>query len=93
MFIKELSVPKTAPTDDAFFNRNWAGARRGRWAGPGLSVSWGCRLLYPRGWGRTVATMLDCRFWVWHFSAKQQGKRGSARASPVAAPMPKSVSF
>ena len=22
--------------DDAFFNRNWAGAYRGRWVGPGL---------------------------------------------------------
>ena len=28
MFIKELSFPQTAPTDDAFFfNRNWAGTR------------------------------------------------------------------
>ena len=26
MFIKELSFPQTAPIDDAFFNRNWAGA-------------------------------------------------------------------
>ena len=50
MFIKELSFPQTAPTDDAFFNWNWAGARRGRWAGPGLSVGWGCRLMDRRGW-------------------------------------------
>ena len=28
MFIKELSFPQTAPTDDAFFNWNWAGACR-----------------------------------------------------------------
>ena len=47
--------------DDAFFNRNCAGARGGRWAGPGLLAGWGCRLLDRRGWGRTVATMLDCR--------------------------------
>ena len=40
MFIKELSFPQTAPTDDAFFNRNWAGACRGRWAGPGLLAGW-----------------------------------------------------
>ena len=40
MFIKELSFPQTAPTDDAFFNRNWAGARGGRWAGPGLLAGW-----------------------------------------------------
>ena len=26
LFVKELSFPQTAPTDDAFFNRNWAGA-------------------------------------------------------------------
>ena len=29
IFIKELSFPQTAPTDDAFFNRNWAGACEG----------------------------------------------------------------
>ena len=33
LFIKELSFPQTASTDDAFFNRNWVGARRDRWAG------------------------------------------------------------
>ena len=78
--------------DDAFFNRNWAGARGGRWVGPGLLAGWGCRLLDRRGWGRTAITMLDCRLRVWHFSAKTR-KKGSARASPVAAPMPKSISF
>ena len=26
--------------DDAFFNRDWAGACRGRWAGPGLLADW-----------------------------------------------------
>ena len=26
LFVKEMSFPQTAPTDDAFFNRNWAGA-------------------------------------------------------------------
>ena len=36
MFIKELSFPQTAPTDDAFFNQNWAGALKGCWAGPRL---------------------------------------------------------
>ena len=60
MFIKELSFPQTAPTDDAFFNRNWAGVRRGRWAGPGLLASWGCRLMDRRCWGRTAVNMLDC---------------------------------
>ena len=74
MFIKELSFPQTAPTDDAFFNRNWAGARGGRWAGPGLLAGWGCRLLDRLGWGRTAATMLDCRLRVWHFSSKTRKK-------------------
>ena len=26
LFVKELSFSQTAPTDDAFFNHNWAGA-------------------------------------------------------------------
>ena len=26
--------------DDAFFNRDWAGGCRGRWAGPGLLAGW-----------------------------------------------------
>ena len=26
LFVKELSFPHMAPTDDAFFNWNWAGA-------------------------------------------------------------------
>ena len=30
IFMKELSFPQTAPTDDAFFNRNWAGECGGR---------------------------------------------------------------
>ena len=34
LFVKELSFPQTAPTDDAFFNRNWAGTCWNRWAGP-----------------------------------------------------------
>ena len=40
IFIKELSFPQTTPSDDAFFNRDWAGACRGRWAGPGLLADW-----------------------------------------------------
>ena len=74
MFIKELSFPQMVPTDDAFFNRNWAGARGGRWTGLGLLAGWGCKLLDRQGWGRIVATMLDCRLRVWHFSAKTRKK-------------------
>ena len=33
--------------------------------------------------------MLNCRVWLY----KNENDGGSARASPVAAPMPKSVSF
>ena len=36
--------------------------------------------------------MLNCRVWTWHSSAKKENDGGSARASPMAAPMPKSVS-
>ena len=44
ILIKELSFPQTAPTNDAFFYRDWAGACRGRWAGPRLMLdrSTGC---------------------------------------------------
>ena len=34
LFVKELSFPQTAPTDDAFSNRNWAEACWNRCAGP-----------------------------------------------------------
>ena len=37
--------------------------------------------------------LLVCNIWMWHFSAKTRKKKGPAGASPVAAPMPKSVSF
>ena len=66
---------------------------RGRWAGPGLLAGWGCRLLDCRGWGRTAAAadrpaldvVLPCK--------KNRQEEVPARDSPVAAPMPKSVSF
>ena len=38
LFVKELSFSQTAPTDDAFFNRNWAGAHWDCWAGTGTVV-------------------------------------------------------
>ena len=44
LFVKELSFPQTAPTNDALFNRNWAGACWGRWAGIG-TVAGPVRLL------------------------------------------------
>ena len=92
IFIEELSFPQTAPTDDVFFNRNWAGVCLGSlgWTridagqvhrlcvdGPGYDC---CRV--DR---RALKVDLPCK--------KNQQEGGSARASPVAAPMPKSVSF
>ena len=35
-FIKEFRYLMMRP----FFNRNWVGACRGRWAGPGLLAGW-----------------------------------------------------
>ena len=41
IFVKELSFPQMTPTDDAFFfQSDWAGACRGRWARPGLLAGW-----------------------------------------------------
>ena len=56
IFMKELSFPHTAPIDDAFFNRNWAGACEGRWVGSGLLTGWAvgcwivCAELGPQQW-------------------------------------------
>ena len=44
------------------------------------------------GWDR-IAAMLTCGLRSWYFSTKTRKKGGSARALPVAAPMPKSDSF
>ena len=74
-----------------FFNWNWAGACGGHWADldrwqaglqvPGSSgLKWDC---YSAGL-QALDEALLCK-------SKKEG--GSARASPVAAPMPKSVSF
>ena len=74
-----------------FFNRNWAGASGGRWAGPGLilgrstdcaSSGLGYDCCYA---GRQVLDAARL------YKNKEEG--GSARASPVVAPMPKSDSF
>ena len=92
MFIKELSFPQTAPTVDAFFNRNWAGGHGGRWAGPELLTGRDVGLPLCRAVvgllllliGRLLLMMLPC---------KNKQEEGSARASPAVASMPKSVSF
>ena len=75
----------------SFFNRNWAGAYKGRWTGPGLLTGWvvgswivwvevGSLRCWSTGYGRGNPL-------------QNEKEGGSARASPVAAPMPKSVSF
>ena len=78
--------------DDAFFfNRDWAGACRGRWAGPGLLAGWaaGSWIVWVEvGSGNAGLQALDVAL-----LCKNKKEGGSARASPVAAPMPKSVSF
>ena len=74
IFVKELSFPQTAPTDDVFFQSDWAGACGGRWAGPGLLLGWSA--------GTSVALLY-----------KNKKEEEPAGALPVAALMPKSVSF
>ena len=45
LFVKELSFPQTSPNDDAFFNRNRAGACWGHWAGTKTIVGAGLQAL------------------------------------------------
>ena len=92
IFIKERSFPQTAPTNDAFFNRNWAGAcfrPLGRtWIGAG-SVHRRC--VVGPGYNCRCADRRALNVDLLYKKNFQEG--GSARASPVTAPMPKSVSF
>ena len=63
LFVKELSFPQTAPTYDAFFNRNWAIACWGHWAGTKTVVGLVCRL-----WRCTPLQRQERR--------KKEGRRG-----------------
>ena len=74
IFVKELSVPQTAPTDDAIFQPDWAKACGV--IGPDLDCCW------------TSLLALDVAL-----LCKNKKEEGSARASPVAAQMSKSISF
>ena len=50
LFVKEMLFPQTAPTNDVFFNRNWAGACWNHWAGPlALEVGLLCKNKKQRG--------------------------------------------
>ena len=75
-----------------FFNRNWAEAYWGRWAGTRAVVGWfegsGSS---GRGWDCCYADRLALD--VVHLCKKNKKGEGMAGASPVAALMPKSVSF
>ena len=61
LFVKELSFPQTVSTDDAFFNRNWAGACWNRWAGTGTVAR-------PARWLWTLDSSAKTR--------KKEGRRG-----------------
>ena len=78
--------------DDAFFNRDWGGACRGRWARPRLMLdrSTGCA---SSGLGYDCCCADRQVLNAASLYKKNQKEGWSARAFPVAAPMPKSVSF
>ena len=87
--VKELSFPQTAPTDDASFQLDWAGAYWGRRAGDRIIAGLVYRLwivvpeigLFWAGLQALNVALL--------YKNKKEG--WSAGASPVATPMPKSV--
>ena len=57
-----------------------------------FSTGLGWSVLGSLGWIGT-AVGLVCRLQIWLSSAKTRKKKGPAGASPVAAPMPKSISL
>ena len=71
-----------------FFNRNWAGACRGRWARSGLLAGWSAG-----SWivGDEVGSLQRWTAGSGRGTPLQKQEVGSAWALPVAAPMPKSV--
>ena len=74
-----------------FFNRNWGGAYGGCWAGPTLLAGWigGCRIV----WAVEDHCFIDLWILIEVLPCKNKEEGGTARASLVAAPMPKSVPF
>ena len=73
------------------FDRNWAGACEGRWAGlrPPTGGTGGCWTVRVPEDGCNVDLLAPTKTLL----CKNKEERGSARAWPVAAPMPKSDSF
>ena len=74
-----------------FFNRT--GLERMGVIGPKPGLLWTGLKALDRRAGDRIAAGLVCRLWMYHSSAKTRKKKGLAGASPVVAPMPKSVSF
>ena len=64
-----------------FFNRNWAGVCRGRWAGPGLLAGWdaGFRIV-----GDEVGSLLLLfgRLWMLYSPARTRNKGGRRGLRP-----------
>ena len=73
IFVKELLFPQTAPTDDAFFQPEWAGECWGRWAGTKAVVDW-FEGSGSSGWAWTAAGLIYMLS-VWLFSAKRTRKK------------------
>ena len=92
LILSSFLLNKIIIIDDAFFNWNWAGACWDRWAGPRLILdrSTGCA---SSGLGYDYCCCADWQVPNAARLCKNKKEGGSARASPVAAPMPKSVSF
>ena len=91
MFMQELSFPQTAPTDDAFFQPElgWSVWGSLGWTKSAGGLDWRMpdRLAVEDHCSIDLWTLIE----VLPYENKEEG--GSARASPVAAPMPKSVPF
>ena len=79
MFMKELSFPQTAPTDDAFFQPElgWSVWGLLDWTKIADGLNW--RMRDYLGWGR-IAAMLVYRLWMRHSPARRtrrkKGRRG-----------------
>ena len=61
-------IPLSISSDDAFFNRNWAGEFRGRWAKPGLMLN---RSTGRASSGQILDTALPARR-----TRRKKGRRG-----------------
>ena len=74
MFMKELSFPQTAPTDDAFFQPElgWSVWGSLGWTKTADGRNW--RMLDRLGWGR-IAVMLVYRLWMRHSPARRTRRK------------------